>query len=177
MKPLLVSWFLACARHMMIWRVPEAGALHLEEKLQGGPAAARAGRSSPAAPAAGGWRPGDGRAWRSGSGCCPPNMPASRRRGTILAQSLSPACTADPRVGHCVSEHERLPSSREETAPFSSFIYCCERGIFFFVIFTSETASEGPLYVPSTTWKWGDSQWCRLSRTYMHVFLSPDTRS
>jgi len=62
-----------------IWRVPETGALHLEEKLQGGPAAARAGRSSPAAPAAGGWRPGDGRAWRSG-------MPASRRRGTILAQ-------------------------------------------------------------------------------------------
>ena len=68
------------------------------------------------------------------------------RRHDFGAIFLSPACTADPRVGHCVSEHEGLPSSREETAPFSSFIYCCERGVLgnFHII---ETASGGPLYV------------------------------
>ena len=48
------------------------------------------------------------------------------RRSPRVKVCFSPAYTTDLCVGHNIWEHEPLPSSREETASISFFIYSCK---------------------------------------------------
>jgi hypothetical protein len=56
-----------------------------------------------------------------------------------------------PYAKPCFSEHERVPSSREETAPLSFFVYCCELRCFLQFSHPRDSQSEARCTCPYRT--------------------------